>query len=200
MPVPPLSPEALRRRELPAELEFETTEELEDLEAPLGQDRAAEALRLAVTLRSDGYNAYVMGPPGVGKHELVERVLSRAGLEAQTPSDWCYLNDFAEPRRPRALELPAGRAAELRKDMDKLVDELRAAIPAAFESSDYRTRTQLLEKQLEEERERAVDEIRKRADARSVALLRTPMGFGFAPVRDGAVLDPDAFRALPEEV
>ncbi len=200
MPVPPLAPEALRRRDVPAELEFETTEDLEDLEGPLGQGRAAEALRLAVTLRSDGYNAYVMGPPGAGKHDLVARTLARAGLEAPTPSDWCYLNDFADPRQPRAVELPAGRAAGLRKDMDQLVQELRAAIPAAFESSDYRTRMQLLDKQLEEERERAMEEIRKKAEARSVALLRTPMGFGFAPVKDGSVLDPDAFRALPDEV
>ncbi len=200
MAVPPLSPEALRRRDLPAELQFETSEELEELEGPLGQARATEALRLAVTLRSEGYNAFVMGPPGAGKHDLVARTLARAGLEAGTPSDWCYLNDFAEPRRPRAVELPAGRAAGLRKDMDRLVEELRAAIPAAFESSDYRTRMQLLEKQLEEERERAMEEIRKKAEARSVALLRTPMGFGFAPVKDGAVLDPDAFRALPDEV
>jgi lon-related putative ATP-dependent protease len=200
MPVTPLSPDALRRRDLPAELEFETTEELEELEGPLGQGRAVEALRLAVTLRSEGYNAYVMGPPGAGKHDLVQRTLARAGLDAQTPSDWCYLNDFAEPRRPRAVELPAGRAAELRRDMDKLVEELRAAIPAAFESSDYRTRMQLLEKQLEEAREHAMEEIRKKAEARSVALLRTPMGFGFAPVKDGSVLDPDEFRRLPEEV
>lgn len=200
MPVTPLSPDALRRRELAADLVFETTEELEDLEGPVGQERASGALRLAVGLRGDGYNAYVMGPPGAGKHALVQRTLARAGLDAETPSDWCYLNDFAEPRRPRALELPAGRAAELRKDMDRLVDELRAAIPAAFESGDYRTRMQLLEKQLEEAREHALDEVRKRAEARSVALLRTPMGFGFAPVKDGSVLDPGAFRALPEEV
>src|SRR5512143_705923 len=124
MPVPPLSPEVLRRRELPADLEFETPEDLEDLEGPLGQARAAAAPRLAVTLESEGYNAYVMGPPGAGKHALVARTLARAGLEAPTPSDWCYLNDFAEPRRPRAVELPAGRAAELRKDMDRLLDEL----------------------------------------------------------------------------
>ncbi len=199
MPVPPLSPEALRRRDLPAALDFETTEQLEDLDGPLGQARAAEALRLAITLRSDGYNAYVMGPPGAGKHELVARTLARAGLEAATPSDWCYLNDFAEARRPRAVELPAGRAAGFRKDMDRLVEELRAAIPAAFESSDYRTRMQLLDKQLEEAREAAMEEIRRKSEARSVALLRTPMGFGFAPVKEGAVLDPDAFRALPAE-
>jgi hypothetical protein len=45
MPVAPRSPDALRGRGLGAGLAFETTSELEDLDGPLGQDRAAEALR-----------------------------------------------------------------------------------------------------------------------------------------------------------
>jgi lon-related putative ATP-dependent protease len=200
MPLTPLSPEALRPPDLSPEIALETTADLEDLDGPLGQARAAEALRFALSLRSDGYNVYVMGPPGAGKHELVRRALERAALDAETPSDWVYLNDFADPRRPRAVELPAGRGAELRRDVDRLVDELRAAIPAAFESSDYRARIQVLEKRLEEAREGAIEAVRRRAAERDVALLRTPLGFGFAPVKDGEVLDPEQFRKLPEEV
>jgi predicted ATP-dependent protease len=200
MPVAPLSPQALRSRGLDAGLAFETTSELEDLELPIGQARATEALSLAIALRRDGYNAYVMGPPGAGKHALVMRQLERAAIETETPSDWCYLNDFRDPRRPRALELPAGRAPELRRDMDKLVEELRVAIPAAFESADYRTRVQLFEKEMEESRERAIEEVRKEAAAKGVALLRTPLGMGFAPLKDGEVIDPEHFRELPPEV
>ncbi len=200
MPVAPLSPDVLRSRGLGAGLEFKTTSELEDLEFPIGQARAAEALRLGIALRRDGYNAYVMGPPGAGKHQLVLQMLERAGIEAETPSDWCYLNDFADPRRPKAVELPPGRASELRRDMDKLVEELRVAIPAAFESADYRTRIQLLDKELEETRERAIEEVRRQAEAKGVALLRTPMGMGLAPLKDGEVIDPEHFRELPPEV
>jgi predicted ATP-dependent protease len=200
MPVAPLSPEVLRGRGLDPELQFGTTAELEDVEVPVGQGRAAEALRLGIALRRDGYNAYVMGPPGAGKHALVLRMLERAAVDAGTPSDWCYLEDFADPRRPKALELPPGRAPELRRDMDRLVDELRVSIPAAFESTEYRTRVQLLDKELEETRERAVEEIRKEAEAKGIALLRTPMGMGLAPVESGEVLDADRFRALPAEV
>ncbi len=200
MALAPLSPEVLRPRGLSADLAFTTTAELPDLEAPLGQPRAAEALRLAIALRSEGYNAYASGPPGTGKHALVLQQLERAALEAPTPSDWCYLNDFADPRRPRAIELPPGRAAVLRGDMDQLVEELRAVIPAAFESLDYRTRIQLLEKELEEARESAIEAVRRDAEARSVALLRTPAGWGFAPIKDGEVVEPQAFQALPDEV
>src|SRR6516164_4758591 len=114
MPVAPLSPNVLRGRGLSAALQFETPNELEDPDGPIGQTRATDALRLGIALRRDGYNAYVMGPPGAGKHALVMRMLERAGIESETPSDWCYLNDFADPRRPKAVELPPGRAPELR--------------------------------------------------------------------------------------
>ncbi len=200
MPVAPLSSDALRSPGLGVGLEFETTSDLEDLEFPVGQARAAEALRLGIALRSDGYNAYVMGPPGAGKHALALQTLERAGVAAATPSDWCYLNDFGDERRPKAIELPPGRAPALRHDMDQLVEELRVAIPAAFESAEYRTRLQLLEKELEEGRERAIEEVRKQAEAKGVALLRTPLAMGFAPVKDREVLEPDKFHELPSEV
>ncbi|HSN93389.1 MAG TPA: ATP-binding protein, partial [Anaeromyxobacteraceae bacterium] len=199
MPVAALPPEALRRRPPGDALLFETTDDLEDLEDALGQERAAEALRLAIALDRDGYNAYVLGPPGLGKHDMVRRMLGHAGAEAATPSDWCYLHDFAEPRRPRAVELPPGRGQDLRRDMERLTEELRVAIPAAFESADYRTRTQILEKQLEEAREKALERVRKRAEERNVALLRTPLGLAFAPAKGGEVLDPEEFHKLPEE-
>jgi predicted ATP-dependent protease len=199
MPVTPLPPEQLRGPRLSPDIAFETTAELEELDGPLGQARAAEALGLAIGLRREGYNAYVMGPPGVGKHTLVRQVLERAGAQMPAPSDWCYLNDFSDPRRPRAIELPAGRAESLRDDMSRLVEELRVAIPAAFESADYRSRVQLLEKELEETREQAIGEIQKAATEKGVALLRTPIGFGLAPVKDGQVIDPEHFRQMPAE-
>jgi predicted ATP-dependent protease len=200
MPVAPLSHEVLRPRGFGVEVAFETTAELEDLEGPFGHARAAEALRFGLSLARGGYNVYAMGPPGVGKHALVRRMLERVAADAPTPSDWCYLNDFAEPRRPRAVELPPGRGATLRKDLDLLTGELGAAIPAAFEGREYRTRLQLLEKEAEEAREKAVAEVQREAAARGVALLSTPMGFGFAPTKDGQVVEPDQFATFDEAV
>ena len=78
---------------------------------PGPRDRGAPPRHLD---RREGYNAYVMGPPGAGKQTFVLRMLERAALEAPTPSDWCYLNDFADPRRPRrgrAAARPRARAA-----------------------------------------------------------------------------------------
>ncbi|WP_242338423.1 Lon protease family protein [Anaeromyxobacter sp. SG66] len=200
MPTAPLSATSLRPRGLAREMAFETTAELEDLEGPLGQARATEALRLAVSVGGEGYNAYVMGPPGAGKRTFVMRMLGRAALDAPTPSDWCYLNGFADPRRPRRVELPPGRGRELRADLDRLVAELRDALPSAFESRDYHARVQILEKERDEAREAPIDEIRRRAEERGIALLHGPIGFAFAPANKGEIIGPDAFQTLPEEV
>jgi lon-related putative ATP-dependent protease len=200
MPAEPLPPDALRPRGLGPEIAFETTDELEDLDEPLGQGRAIEALRLALALRSDGFNAIVVGAPGSGRHALVLQLLERAALDAPTPPDWCYLHDFADPRQPRAIQLPAGRGAELRRELEQLVAELKVALPASFESPDYRARAQLLEKELEAAREAVFEGIRHHAEERHVAFLRTPMGFGFAPLKAGSgeMVGAEEFRALPE--
>ncbi len=199
MPNTPLPPERLRHRCDPSSLPFETTADLEPLDGPFEQARAEEALTFGASMRSEGYHVYALGPPGVGKHRLVSQVLSAEAARAPVPSDWCYVHDFEDPQRPRHLELPAGNAVQLRRDMGALVEELQAAVPAAFESEEYRNRLQALHKRLEQEREAALEDLSRKAQARGVALVRTPLGLAVAPMKDGEVIEPDAFHKLPEE-
>ncbi len=199
MPNVPLTPDRLRHRCDPSALPFQTTDEIDPLEGPFEQPRAAEALAFGASMRSEGYHVYALGPPGVGKHRLVAQVMAVEAARTPVPSDWCYVQDFAAPQRPRPLELPAGAGVRLRRDMEALVDELKAAVPAAFESEEYRNRLQALHKQMEQQREAALTELSRKAQARGVALVRSPLGIAVAPTKDGEVLDPDAFHKLPEE-
>jgi lon-related putative ATP-dependent protease len=195
----PLSPEALYRRCDPAGFSFQTTAELEPLAEALGQERAVEALRFGAAMRRDGYHIFVLGPSGAGKRRLAERLLRERASREPVPSDWCYLHDFGDPQRPLAVPLPPGAGARFRADLDALVDELRAAVPAAFESDEYRTRLQMMQKQLEEEREQAMSALSAKGRERGVGIVRTPLGLAVAPVRDGEVVEPDAFHKLPAE-
>ncbi len=82
--------------------------------------------------------------------------------------------------------------------MRRLVDELRAAIPAVFESEDYRTRKKLVEGQFNEQSERAFTALEDEGP-RSAASpsSRRPPGWGWRPLRDGEVIDPEEFQKLP---
>ncbi|MEJ2508397.1 MAG: ATP-binding protein [Gammaproteobacteria bacterium] len=194
-----LSVEELYQRCDPALLDFETTDELEDLSEVIGQERAIGALHFGVGIRKKGYNLYVLGPPGLGKHNVVKTYLQTKAAEAPAPADWCYVNDFDDPNRPRALRLPAGRGAALRRDMHHLVEDLLSAIPAAFDAEEYQARAKELEKEFHERQEKALGELQERAQAQHIALLRTPGGFAFAPMRDEEVMSPEEFAKLPED-
>jgi lon-related putative ATP-dependent protease len=194
-----LPADALNRRCEPSSLGFDTTDHVEPLEEPLGQERAVRALDLAISMRHPGYHAYAMGPSAMGKRTLVERTLEARARTQPVPSDWLYLHDFDAPHHPRAVELPAGTGARFHRDIDRLIEELKAAIPAAFESDEYRARLQSIHKQLGEERERAMSALARKAEARSIAIVRTPVGLAMAPVRGGEVIEPETFKELPKE-
>ena len=194
----PLAPRQLRRGCDPSGFAFETTAELEEVPGIIGQERVEEAVRFSIGIRRYGYNLYALGPAGMGKHSFVRAFLERQAGEAPAPPDWCYVHNFKDGRRPRALKLPAGRAPRLREQMERLVEGLQATITAVFEGEDYRGRRQLLETQLNEARERAFAEIEKEARKHGIALIRAAQGVGLAPLSDGKVMDPEDFGRLPE--
>jgi lon-related putative ATP-dependent protease len=194
----PLAPALLYRPCDPAGLPFDLVGELEDLLEPIGQDRAVEAVEFAVAMRRKGYNVYALGDSGTGKHAIVRDLLKRPAASAPTPPDWCYVNNFPDPQKPRRLQLPPGRGNGLREAMKRLVEELRAALPAAFERDDYRARRNVIDQQFKERNEQGFGELQQRAEQQGITMLRTPMGLAMAPRRDGKVLTPELFEALPE--
>jgi lon-related putative ATP-dependent protease len=194
----PLTPALLYRSCDPAELKFDLVGELDDLLEPIGQDRAVEAVQFGVAMRRKGYNIYALGASGTGKHTVIRDILKARAENASTPPDWCYVNNFADPQKPRRLQLPPGRGNELREAMKRLVEELSAALPAAFERDDYRARRDVIDQQFKRRNEQGFGELQRRAEQKNITMLRTPMGLGLAPRRDGKALTPESFEALPE--
>ncbi len=179
---------------------FTTTAELPDLAEPIGQERAVEAVRYALSSRRPGYHVYALGPAGIGKHTTIHQLLAERAAGEPAPFDLCYVSDFKDARTPRLLRLPAGRGAVLRAQMDRLLTDLLPALRNAFENEEYRTRRQVIEEELKERQEKAIAEVEQEAKQQGVALIRSPMGFAFAPVADGRILTPEVFQALPDSI
>lgn len=198
----PLPPEKLRTACDPARFPFETTADFgTDSEPPaaLGQDRAMEAVSFALGMRHRGFNLFALGVEGTGRRNLILDRLREAAAGRPVPDDWAYVENFADPARPRALRLPPGRGRALERDMRHLVEELRHALPAAFEAEDYRARRQAVEQEFKQAREALFNAVQKDAEANGVAMIRTPMGLGLAPQKNDEVLSPDEFKQLPED-
>ncbi|MGH8066743.1 MAG: Lon protease family protein [Candidatus Entotheonellia bacterium] len=197
--VKPLEATALYQRCDPTQFTFESTADLEDLTEVIGQARAVEAVRFGIGIRREGFNLFALGPEGTGKYAVVRHYLERQAATQPPPSDWCYVNNFVESHKPCALRLPPGGGSKLRRDMERRVEELRTAIPATFESEHYRTRRQDIEEEFRERQEKALADVQRQAQERGLALMRTPMGLAFAPMRGGQVINPEDFQKLPPE-
>ncbi len=194
-----LQPEQLARRCDPSSFSFETTDQLEDLQDIFGQARAVDAVRFGVAIQREGFNLFVLGPPGTGKHAFVRQFLQSRAAGEKRPSDWCYVHNFEQPHKPRALCLPPGRGEQFRSDMHQLVEELGSAIPAVFESDEYRARAEEIDSEFSERQEKAFGELGQEAAGHGIALLHTPAGFSFAPTKEGEVLSSEDYGKLPDE-
>jgi lon-related putative ATP-dependent protease len=195
-----LKPEELRAVCDSAALPFRSTEELSPLEGMIGQERALTATTFGIGVRHQGYNLFVLGPPATGKTTTMRRLLTTAAHAQAVPSDWCYVHNFTDAYRPTAIEVPAGRARELRDEMARLVEECRVRLPRAFEGEEFeRQKSQLLE-DLAHQQGAELARLDETARAAGFVVLRTPTGLAVAPAPEGKPLSSEEFAALPEAV
>jgi lon-related putative ATP-dependent protease len=197
--VTPLPPAELYTRADPDQFSFQTTAELEDLQHIIGQERAMAAIRFGIGMDQDGYNLFAFGPNGVGKYTAVRRSLEAKAAGEPLPDDWAYVYNFEQPFRPNALRLPAGEAVRFEQEMKRLVDELFDIVPAAFESEEFHNQRRSIESEFQERQEAALVDLREDAQKQDIALIRTPSGLAFAPLRNNEVIKPEDFLALPED-
>ena len=180
------------------EFSFTTTDDLEPLTEIIGQDRAIAAIRFGLGMDHQGYNLFVLGPPGVGKFTAISQYLREAARHGPLPGDWCYVNNFIDDARPILLALPAGRGSALRDDMQRLVDDLKNAIPLAFDSDQYKARAQQIEAEIQARQEQSFQQVQEAAAHNNVKVYQNAGELTLVPVVDGADLDPESFQKLPD--
>lgn len=198
MPLSALPVDALFRPSDLSTLGFRTTKELEPVETLIGQDRALEAVRFAARMRARGYNLFVIGPKGSGKHAAVQGYLSDRAERFPSGDDWVYVNDFDDPHRPIALRLPAGRGPDLNRRIEKLIDDLTASVAAVLEGEDYRTRREAIDRDFAKHSESLFEAVAAAAKEKDLVLVRTEQGFAVAPEDGGKPMAQEKFNALPQ--
>jgi lon-related putative ATP-dependent protease len=197
-PIAAVPPERLARAADLSGLAFRTTAELAPADEAIGQERALDAIDFGAEMNAGGFNLFVIGAQDVDTERVVRAMLTERARARPTPPDWVYVNNFSAPQRPRAVSLPAGQAPRFKQAIDDLIADLEVALPAAFESQDYQARRGALDQTLRNRQDEAFSALAKDAAAHGGAIIRTPYGFGVAPTRDGQIVKPEEFEALPE--
>ncbi len=199
MAVTALEAAQVRRRLDPAALPFDTTAEVEPLRGTIGQDRALDAIDFGLEIATPGYNLYLAGAAGSGRESTILDYLERAAAGRPAPDDLVYAHNFAEPGRPRALRLPAGRGCDLRRDLDELLAGAREEIPRAFEGEEFEARQQEALAEVQRRQEEIGEELQRAARERGFQIQQTPAGLVTVPVRDGRPLSGEEIQRVSDE-
>ena len=180
---------------------FESTEEISELITVLGQDRLTSALEFGTKIDQQGYNIFALGPNKTDKQNHIQEYLESESKKQETPGDLCYVNNFDDKYEPDALLLPCGRGKDLKEHMEKLIEDLPPTLTAAFETEEYENRRQALKDEVQDLQDQTFEDLQNKARDKGLALLRTPAGFTFAPIKEeeGDLMSEEEVRNLSEE-
>ncbi len=183
-----------------SKLGFKTTDDLVSCREFIGQKRAVEAINFGLGMDFGGYNIYIAGPTGVGKTTAIEYILSTVAKDKPTPSDWCFVYNFAEPNEPRAIELPTGKGKDFQTDMEEFLQILQTTIPTAFERTDVEDQKQNYMNDFQREKTRLFEELQSKAAAKEIQIQFSPTGIITIPLIGGKPVTQENYNSLTEEI
>ncbi len=178
----------------------ESTKDLVPLAEIIGQERAVRALKFGLGIKNHGFNMYVAGYPGTGRKTAVKSFVEAQAKVQPIPSDWCYVNNFGNQYEPKAIQLPPGKGKEFREDMKSFIENVKTALPKAFESEDYIARREATLRGLENNRKQLIDTLNAKAQSEGFVIQTTPVGLLLIPVLDGKPLSEEEILALPQKI
>lgn len=144
----------------------------------IGQDRAINAIKMGLNVKSKGYNIFVTGFTGSGRTTTIKHLLQQ--LEHQTPSlnDVCYVNNFRNQDSPRVLIFKAGEGKRFKKDMTYLIDSIRKAVPKALMSEDYKDRQNRIVREFESRQKKLINEFEDKLNEAGFVMVQLQSGMG----------------------
>ncbi|MBK8491662.1 MAG: AAA family ATPase [Saprospirales bacterium] len=195
----PLSPTKLRKTYDPATLNIEKLSKSSTPKAIIGQERAVKALQFGLGNKSSGFNVYISGYEGEGKIDAVLHFLKDLAHDESVPYDWCYVNNFEDTYCPKRLSLAKGQARVFKNDIQDFIDEAHVALVRSFESEEYASKREELNRYFQEQEKELFASLDKRAREEKFFIKRTPVEVISVPLVDGKPMTDQEFYALSEE-
>lgn len=162
--------------------------------------RAREAIEVGLSLRSGGYNVFVLGDDRTGRMDATRRYLQHHVGDQPPCCDWVYLNNFKRPNKPKPYRLARGVGRALRDRMEELVPALRDSLVRAFGSDGYQEEVRRLSERRKDELESEFAQLRQSAQAQGLDVWMTAQGMQIVVLgQQGEPMKPEQLMALPAE-
>ncbi|MCK5567781.1 MAG: AAA family ATPase, partial [Actinomycetia bacterium] len=188
-----LSPGKLKSSFDHKKLNCDSTKELIPLEGIIGQDRAVKALKFGLNIENGGFNIFVSGYSGTGRMTGVKNFVEELAKSKPIPPDWIYVNNFKNSYEPKAVNLPPGKGNVFSSDMNSFISSIKELLPKIFSSKDYSEKKESITRGIEEEKNRLLQNLRKKAYQQGFALKTSQIGLFLVPAIGGKPMTEDQY-------
>ncbi|MDQ2086213.1 ATP-binding protein [Herbivorax sp. ANBcel31] len=195
-----LSYNKLRKECKPGSFKFQDTSQLTFSDDIIGQERAVKAMEFGLKIKTRGYNIFMSGMTGTGKTSYAQNIVKKMSKKFKTPDDWCYVYNFDNPNKPKAINLPAGLGKVLQKDMGDFVKVLRIEITKAFDSEDYEREKTSIAKEYQTKKSELMERLNEDAEKQGFKVKTTNAGIYFLPVVEGKAITEEEYGDLDEKI
>jgi predicted ATP-dependent protease len=166
----------------------------------INQERLNQALKMLVRVENPYYNLYISGDMGQIKDYIKDKLIELSKNKKFTIYDYAYVNNFNNPKMPKLLALPKGKANILANRLNEFVEYLIANIPSIFESKEYENRIQAINAEYNEKQTLIFEELEKKASKLDFVIKPTPSGLVVNPVLDGKIITEKEFSTLEASI
>lgn len=198
-----LPAEKLRWRCDASAYRFETTAELQTSDDIIGQETARQSLVFGIECLAPGQNVYVRGMRGTGRITMVRQLLRSLGPQTSDKRDYCYVQNFSRPDRPRLLVLGQGRGPHFRDRMGELAEFVSEGLSKALDSEPFLSDRESVREKIQAQAQELSGPLEEKLASNGLALVSMQQGplttTAIFPVVDGEAVPPDRLRKLIAE-
>jgi lon-related putative ATP-dependent protease len=178
------------------------------------QPRAFKALDMGIDIKARGYHIFVSGAPGTGRRSAVLKLLeeerSPAGKSgsAEKPAlsealpDIVYLCDFRHPQAPKLARFPRGEARRFKKDLHRLVENVKGIARRQAQSPDFRKAESSYLKEVEDKENRLLSDFELELEREGFKIVQAgpedARSTDIVPLKDGEESTFDDLKGLVE--
>jgi lon-related putative ATP-dependent protease len=197
--MPRLNPEELRRECDPSAFPFETSADAPLPDRFIGQARAESSMQFGLAVESRGYNIFLAGPRGTGKHSIIEQLVKAIAATKSVPDDWCLVYNFNEPNKPNAVRFPAGVATKFKKKMEQFLKSLQESVPGLLESKEFEESRNDIQEKMQQKEVELLGELNQFAVKNGFVIKKTQGGMLTVPVKNDQPLSQEEYDRLSDE-
>lgn len=178
--------------------EFKDTSEITGYKDIIGQGRAIEAIDFGLSIDKKGYNIYISGEMGTGKRSYILDKLKKDAKNQKSPKDWCYVYNFNDPYKPKALWLKSGDAYKFKEDIEEVINLLFKEIPKSFSDYVYEKERNDIIDGYKKQISKFINILSEEAGKYNFKVKNTSDGFAFIPMLNDKEMSEQEYDDLDE--